>query len=101
MRRVKKWPFNRSNNGRGSSRTTTSWAPTSRLAIGDDDLKIISGLKQLEWLDLASTKVTDKGLKLLRGLRKLRMLHLEYTEVTDEGVARLLAALPDCKITRQ
>jgi hypothetical protein len=47
---------------------------------------------------LSETKVSDQGLEHLRGLSDLIELHLIKTEVTAAGVAKLQAALPNCKI---
>jgi len=67
--------------------------------IGNDNLKHLSGLKNLFWLDLADTKISDEGLSHLSSLTHLSFLFLYNTQVTDEGVKKLQRALPDCKIS--
>lgn len=55
-------------------------------------LKPLTGLKNLETLDLGWTKdVGDEGLSTLSGLPKLRILGLGGTKVTDAGLPRLAA----------
>lgn len=68
--------------------------------ITDEGLKHVHKLNNLTWLMLTSTKVSDAGLEELKGLPGLRTLYLERTKVTEEGVARLKAALPNCKVMR-
>jgi serine/threonine protein kinase len=69
--------------------------------ITDDELENITGLTQLEWLNLKDTDITDEGLEYLRDLPKLYILELQGTKVTDAGVERLRAALPaKCQIKR-
>jgi hypothetical protein len=43
--------------------------------------------------------VTDAGLEHLKSLASLKELELWDTQVTKEGLAKLKAALPNCKIT--
>jgi hypothetical protein len=49
-------------------------------------------LKELRYLNLASTKVSDKGLKFIVGLKNLRDLNLASTKISDEGL-KLIAQL--------
>ena len=60
----------------------------------------LSGLINLNELNLESTKVTDAGLTHLSGLINLRDLDLGGTNVTDEGIKKLKQALPGCSIHR-
>ncbi|MGA2033283.1 MAG: protein kinase [Thermoguttaceae bacterium] len=66
--------------------------------VTDAGLEQLRGLKNLRRLLLSETKVSDQGLEHLRGLSDLIELHLIKTEVTAAGVAKLQAALPNCKI---
>jgi len=67
--------------------------------FGDEGLKHLAHLTNLEYLDLNGTQVSDEGLKHLIGLIRIEWLNLENTQVSDEGVARLRLALPHCEIT--
>lgn len=66
-------------------------------AIGDDGLQCLSGLVNLERLQLLKTSVTDNGLQHLRGLQRLRSLNLDQTTITDAAMPHvaLLPALMD------
>jgi hypothetical protein len=90
--------------------------------FGNDDLKVIGGLKQLvqlymsvvpitdaglehlrgmqhlQHLGLGYTDITDAGLEHLRGLTQLRVLALNHTRVTADGMRRLRESLPSCKV---
>ena len=57
--------------------------------LNDEQLKQLTGLKQLKDLNLHGTGVTDEGLKLLKGLTTLERLALGGTMVTDEGLKQL------------
>jgi hypothetical protein len=62
-----------------------------------------SGLRYLahlpiEKLQLEFTPVTDAALEHVARFTRLTELSLQYTNVTNEGVARLKAALPNCRI---
>ena len=67
--------------------------------MSDVDLRYLSALPVLEWLDLDDTQITDAGLDYLVALSSLRDLWLKRTHVTEQGVAALQHALPNCKIT--
>ncbi len=58
-------------------------------AAEDSDLSHLTGLAELQYLDLTRTKVTDAGLEHLRGLSGLRELSLWRTKITDAGLAHL------------
>lgn len=66
--------------------------------VTDAGLEYLKGLTALQWLSLANTHVTDGGLEHLKGLTALGLLNLSLTQVTDAGVAALKQALPDCEI---
>ncbi len=55
----------------------------------DAGLEHLSGLKNLQLLDLTGTPVTDAGLKHLKELKNLRRLLLNRTQVTDAEAGRL------------
>ena len=69
-------------------------------AVTDDVLAHISRLKDLQSLVLAGPRITDEALQKFAGLKRLTTLLLRDTAATDEGIARLQAALPDCRIRR-
>lgn len=69
--------------------------------ISNAGLPHLAGLTSLESLDLGKNpKITDLGLQHLHGLRQLRMLNLAETSVTDAGVEELVKAIPDIQISR-
>ena len=55
-------------------------------------------MTELEALGLGGTQITDVGLICLEGFTKLKGLLLADTMVTGAGVAKLEAALPECRI---
>jgi Leucine-rich repeat (LRR) protein len=61
----------------------------TRTQITDAGLKHIEGLKQLQWLNLEDTQVTDVGLAHIKGLHQLQVLHLNSTKITDVGLESL------------
>ena len=77
--------------------TKTLWLPLTQ--VDDDGLKHIAHLTKLESLVLNNSRITDEGLKLLENHSSLRNLQIGQTKVTDAGVARLKAALPNCKVS--
>jgi hypothetical protein len=66
--------------------------------VSDDGLAYLVGLTELRYLGLSHTQISDEGLKHLAGLTDLENLYLADTQVSDEGVARLRRALPGCMI---
>jgi Leucine-rich repeat (LRR) protein len=68
--------------------------------ITDNGLEHLQGLRQLQELWLNDTQVTDRGLVYLQKLHHLHYLNLTNTQVTDKGVGELQQALPKCCITR-
>lgn len=62
--------------------------------ITDAGLEHLSGLSNLEDLDLQGAKITDAGLKHLHGLKNLKELMVTSEAVTDQGIANLRKALP-------
>jgi len=54
--------------------------------VGDEGMKFLVGLGNLEHLALSSTSVTDRGLEVLRTIPKLKTLKLYDTRVGDDGM---------------
>lgn len=76
-------------------RLDVSHAPT----VGDDSLKLVAKMPELEDLKLGSAQLTDDGLQTLAGAKKLKKLSLSGLKmVTAAGVERLRQARPDLAI---
>ena len=58
--------------------------------VTDDDLALISSLRLLTGIGLEDTKITDSGLQHLRGLPYLQYIEHEGTKVTEAGIASVL-----------
>ncbi len=69
-------------------------------AVTNDILAHIGRLKDLQTLSVTGLKITDEALQQFSGLKRLTTLTLRDVAATDEGIARLQAALPDCRIRR-
>ena len=54
----------------------------------------LTGLENLEYLNLYGTKITDKALDQLSSLKNLKQLYVWQTEVTDDGVAKIKKPCP-------
>ena len=50
-------------------------------------------------LTLFGPQFDDEAIDLVMKLKRLKTLQLSATKISDAGLARLQAALPDCKIT--
>lgn len=74
---------------------------TNQNKIGDEDLRQVAGLTEVESLRLAGTGLTDAGIAHLAAAKSLRELDLSQTAVTDRGVAPLaeLSALEQLFLT--
>jgi hypothetical protein len=57
--------------------------------VVDDDLKKLAGLKRLTGIGLSGTEVTDQGLKYLQNLPDLQTIEYENTKITGAGLAEL------------
>jgi hypothetical protein len=66
--------------------------------IRDEELKYISGHRQLQSLSLNSTEITDEGLSNLQGLDSLSDLSLANTKINGSGL-ELLTSCPIKKLT--
>ena len=64
----------------------------------DAGVEVLSGLTNLEELNLYRTKITNAGVEKLKALSRLRELDLRYTQVTRGGVAAIASALPKCHV---
>ena len=61
----------------------------SDLEIKDQDLVVISRMKNLLRLYLDGTTISDEGLKHLKGLAQLQVLNINHTDASDEGLKAL------------
>jgi internalin A len=58
--------------------------------VGDTDLRRLSELPELSYLDLSLTHITDQGMQEIKNLRGITELNLYFAEyITDEGVAAI------------
>lgn len=64
--------------------------------IKDEDLKKLSGLKNLKYVGLYQVRVGDKGIEHLAEIPTLTELELSGTNMTDKGLDAL-AKLPNLK----
>ncbi len=67
-------------------------------SLADLFAKNLAELKQLKRLSLAGSGLGDDGIKHLAGLPNLEWLDLRRTKASAAGVAELQKALPNCKI---
>ena len=72
----------------------------SSTRVTDAGLVHLKGLTNLQALTLDRTQVTDAGLVHLKGMTNLEKLRLEETQVTDTGTAELKQSLPNCEIKK-
>ena len=56
-------------------------------SVGDDDLKRIPQLLRLTGIGLSGTRVTDAGLEHLRKFPRLRTIECDNTQITGKGLA--------------
>jgi hypothetical protein len=70
------------------------WLSLNNTAITDAGLAHVKDLKKLKTLGLADTRITDKGLDYLKGLKNLDALNLNGTKVSQQGVARIQKSMP-------
>jgi hypothetical protein len=73
-----------------------------RDVVSDAGVAHLSGLVNMNWLNLDNTHMGNPGLEHLRGMTKLTFLHLGSTYVTNDGMPLLtpLTSLKDLKVTR-
>ena len=72
----------------------------SSTKITDVGLKELKQLEKLHILGLAETRITDAGLRDLKELNNLKELYVANSRVTDAGVEELKAARPELRIQR-
>lgn len=65
------------------------WVGIGPTKITDAGVRHLSGLTNLEYLELQKTGVTDTGLEHLSQLTTLESLYLSNTKVTDAGLSHL------------
>lgn len=65
---------------------------------GDDGLRHVRDLDQLQRLTIHGTPVTDKGIEYLKGLKAVARIELYGTKATRAGVDELAKALPHVDI---
>ena len=61
-------------------------------------LQHLSGLANLEYLNLYGTNITDAGLTQLTGLQHLRKIYLWQTKTTEAGITALKKAMPNLEV---
>lgn len=57
--------------------------------VKDDDLKLLSGIDQLTYLNVRDTEIGDAGMAHLASIKTLETLDISNTKVTDEGLKHL------------
>ncbi len=70
----------------------------NRTSVGDEGMAHLSGLKQLETINLYGTNVSDEGLKHLKDLGNLKKLYLWNSKATSRGGDFLRQANPDLEV---
>jgi hypothetical protein len=68
--------------------------------VGDDGLRPVGRLTDLEVLIAQNVQMTDAGLDHLAGLKKLKRLEIQGNRVSDAAVARLKKVLPELEVVR-
>jgi hypothetical protein len=66
--------------------------------ITDAGMEYLAHIELLNHLELDRTPLSDEGLRSLEQLRFLKFLSCRRTKVTSAGIARLKAALPECRV---
>lgn len=69
-------------------------------AITDEDLVLLSELRNLESIDLDGTSVTDLGLSNLKSLSTLKVIDLGAMQLDDTTIAAIKRTLPETDIKR-
>jgi hypothetical protein len=68
-------------------------------AVTDTGIKHLAKHPALKELNLRGTKVTDECIATLIQMKKLRKVWLGETKVSNSGFARLMKALPKCRVS--
>jgi serine/threonine protein kinase/Leucine-rich repeat (LRR) protein len=66
--------------------------------FGDEDLKSLVVLGEIELLNLVNANVTPAGLVHLQGLATLKTLHLPAHRLSDAALEAIARALPQCQV---
>jgi internalin A len=69
--------------------TSLRWLDLTGCSPDDAAVKDLVGLKNLQLLNVGTSKVSDAGLKELAGLTELQSLDLHRTKITDNGLKEL------------
>jgi serine/threonine protein kinase/Leucine-rich repeat (LRR) protein len=69
--------------------------------VGDDDLKVLAGLTNVDDLKLSGTAITTAGLRHLHGLTSLKSIDLGSLHLDKSSVDALENALPGCVVHRK
>jgi Leucine-rich repeat (LRR) protein len=80
------------------SAKTLVWLNIDKCVLTDAAVVKLAPLEKLEWLHLGRTALSDAGLETLANYQTLKEVSITNTNVTKNGVAKLKAALPNCKI---
>ena len=70
----------------------------TRSQVTDAGVRHLTNVPNLTWVTLTGCKVTDKCIQDLMNIPKLETLFIEDTEITHNGAALLKAALPECYV---
>lgn len=76
---------------------TTTELNLSGRGLTDEDIKPLSGLTNLTWLDLEDNQISD--ISALSGLTNLTHLELSYNQISKADQRWLEEKLPNCYIT--
>ena len=68
--------------------------------LTDDEMRKLSGMKNLAMLVFENTKVTEHGLMELEKVRDLTVLVVDTPDVSDESLERVKRSLPACRVVR-
>ena len=74
---------------KGKEQLRGLWVGIGATKITDAGVRYLSGLTNLEYLELQTTGVTDAGMEHLKGLTNLERLYLSGTKVSDAGLSHL------------
>ncbi|MDR0869308.1 MAG: hypothetical protein LBN39_00800 [Planctomycetaceae bacterium] len=77
---------------------TLIWLNIDKNTLDDAAIPKLAPLTNLEWLHLGRTGLTDEGLYELAKIKTLKEVSITNTKVSKDGVAKLQAALPNCKV---
>jgi hypothetical protein len=70
----------------------------TRSHVTDDGIPHLARVPNLTWVGLTGCRITDKCIRDLIHIPKLQALFVKDTEITATGTAQLKSALPECTI---